>query len=136
MLTNPYVVAIVIPIILLASGAFMKKLVRASPWKRSDFYLGVEFTLAAMTAALVHIFDLVNQSGTATNVSSVTGGQFVGTTVFIIGALFLLFLILSIHQDWEKRDDRPWLQMCVLVGATNLIGAGLLAAFVLFVKGL
>ena len=58
-LINPYFIALGIPVLLLASGAVAKKIIRVSSWQRHDFFLGVEFTLATMSSALIYLFDLI-----------------------------------------------------------------------------
>ena len=136
MFTNPYFIAVGIPFFLLLCGAFAKKLVRGSSWQRKDFYLGVEFTLAAMSSALVYIFDLIKLHATPGIIdTAATMNKIAATATFIASAFFLLLLVLSIHQDWEGRIDRPHAQLLRLGGLANLVGAGLLAIFILVVKG-
>jgi hypothetical protein len=55
-----YVIALVIPIAVLFCGAIARKLVRGTTWKRKDFYLGVELTLAALSSGLLYFFELVH----------------------------------------------------------------------------
>lgn len=135
MLTNPYLIALGIPLILLFCGALAKKLVRGSQWQRSDFFLGVELSLAAMASALVYFFDLAkltqSQAATAASIPQ----KIAATASFLALCFFLLLWVLSTHQDWEKRSQNPNGQLVWLGLIANLIGAGLLAAFVLFVKG-
>jgi hypothetical protein len=135
LLNNPYAIAIGIPVILLLSGALAKKLVRGSDWERFDFFLGVEFTLAAMSSALIYVFDLV-KLGSQPNVGiSSLMSKFAATATFIAVTFFFLLWVLSLHQDWTKRNDNPRGQTIRLGIIANLVGAGLLAAFVLLVKG-
>lgn len=132
---NPYVIAIGIPLLLILCGAFAKKLVRGSTWQRSDFFLGVELSLAAMASAMVYIADLagVMRDGNAT--PATLNQRLAATAAFLAVCFFLLLWILSTHQDWEQRSENPRGQFWWLVVITNLVGAGLLAAFVLLVKG-
>ncbi len=132
---NPYLIALGIPLLLILCGAFAKKLVRGPGWQRSDFFLGVELSLAAMASALVYVFDLskltTNQIDSMASLS-----QKIATTAFFIALCFFLLLwILSTHQDWEKRIQNPRGQLIWLAVIANLVGSGLLAAFVLLVKG-
>lgn len=131
MLTNPYFIALGIPIVLLFSGAVAKKLVRGSTWVRSDFFLGVELALAAMSAALVFLFDL----STGQNTVSPALDKVAATGGFLALCFFLLLWIMSTHQDWEARDEVPRKQIIRLGVLANGIGAGLLVTFVLLVKG-
>lgn len=134
--TNPYLIALGIPIVLLASGAFAKKLVRGSSWERFDFFLGVEFTLAAMSSALIYVFDLVKLGSNNPTLPGTLMNKFAATAAFIALAFFLLLWILSTHQDWQRRNNNPRGQIFWLGVIANAIGAGLLATFVLLVKGI
>lgn len=133
MFTNPYLIALGIPVILLFSGAFAKKLVRGTNWQRSDFFLGVEFTLAAMSSALVNVFDLA-KNGTPLGTAS-GSNRIVASTAFLALCFFLLLWVLSVHQDWEQRSHNRGGQLFWLGVVANLVGAGLLAVFILLIKG-
>jgi len=135
LLNNPYIIALGIPLILMISGALAKKLVRGSKWERFDFFLGVEFTLATMSSALIYIFDLVKLGLQPSVGSSSLMNKLAATASFIALTFFLLLWVLSTHQDWVKRNNNPRGQIIWLGIIANLIGAGLLAAFVLWVKG-
>lgn len=132
MLTNSYLIALGIPIILLLSGAVAKKLVRGSGWKAQDFYLGVETSLAALGAAMVHFFDLQKQQISGAEL----GEQVASTASFLAIAFFLLLWVLSTHQDWEARTQNVNGQYIWLGGVSNLIGILLFATFVMLVKGI
>ncbi|MCX5890310.1 MAG: hypothetical protein NTY36_12750 [Deltaproteobacteria bacterium] len=136
MLTNPYLIALVIPMVLIFSGALAKKLVRGSAWQTSDFFLGKELSLATMASALVYVFDLSKLSMSQSVTVSSLNNKIVATASFLALCFFLLLWILATHQDWEKRSQNPRGQFVWLGIITNLVGAGLLSAFVLFVKGI
>jgi hypothetical protein len=135
-LTNRYLIALGIPMILILSGALAKKLVRGSGWLRSDFFLGVELSLAAMASALVYVFDLAQLSTSPASIASTLPSKIAATASFLALCFFLLLWILSTHQDWERRSQNPRGQTVWLGILANLVGAGLLAAFVLLVKGI
>jgi hypothetical protein len=135
-LTNSYLIAVGIPLILIFCGALAKKLVRGSAWQRTDFFLGVELSLAAMASAFVYVFDLAKLTVQHTGASTSIPQQIAATASFLALCFFLLLWVLSTHQDWEKRSQNPRGQFVWLALIANLIGAGLLATFVLFVKGL
>ena len=104
--------------------------------ERFDFFLGVEFTLAAMSSALIYIFDLVKIGNNSQTGSSLVMNKFAATATFIAITFFLLMWILSTHQDWQRRNNNPKGQILWLGIIANLVGAGLLAAFVLWIKGI
>ena len=134
MLANPYITAIVVPLILILCSAVAKKLVRGSTWQRSDFFLGVELSLAAMAAGLVHFLDLTKPA--MTNAAQLSPQKTTETAVFVAICFFLLLWILSTHQDWEKRPQNARGQVIWLGIISNLVGAGLMVAFILYVKGI
>lgn len=135
MLTNSHLIALGIPLILILCGALAKKLVRGSAWKQSDFYLGVELALTAMGSALVYVFDLSKLAAPQSAATATLPQDIAATASFLALCFFLLLWILSTHQDWEKRSQNPKGQFFWLAIIGNLIGGALLAAFVLFVKG-
>lgn len=134
MLTNSYLIALGIPLILVACGAIAKKLVRGTKWQASDFYLGVELALSSLGSALVHFFDLQKQTMTS-NTQSPPSGDIAATASFLAISFFLLLWILSTHQDWEKKPQNTTGQKIWLLGVTNTVGILLFASFVLLVKG-
>jgi hypothetical protein len=134
-LNNPYLIALGIPLILIACGAFARKLVRGSNWQRSDFFLGVELALAAMASALVYVFDLAKLSSSAQPMDAVAR-KIAATATFLALCFFLLLWVLTTHQDWEKRPHNRMGQIIWLGFLANFVGAALLAAFVLLVKGI
>lgn len=133
MLTNPYIIALVVPIVLILCSAVAKKLVRGSGWQRSDFFLGVELSLAAMAAGLVNLLDLTKPA--LKGVNQLSAQKTAETAVFVAICFFLLLWVLSTHQDWERRPQSPKGQVIWLGVISNVIGAGLMIAFILYVKG-
>jgi hypothetical protein len=125
-----YVVAVGIPLVLIGSGALAKKLVRGSAWIASDFFLGVQLALAAMGSSLIFVSELARVADT-----QMVQSKLLVAGLFIAACFFLLFLVMAVHQDWEKRPQDSKGQMLWLGGLCNLIGVALLAGFVLFVKG-
>jgi hypothetical protein len=114
-----------VPIGVTVLGILAKKLTRNVPWDRSHFYLGTELTLAAFAAALANFGDLfkpvAHPKSIATNIIMVNVGA-----VFIVTVL--LFLVLSLHQDWEPRAiSRPKASIFWLIGVSKMIGFCLLA---------
>lgn len=135
MLTNSYLIAVGIPLILLLCGAIAKKLVRGGGWKYSDFFLGVELALAALGSAMVYFYDL-QKLGAVQASSPVSVSDKIGATAsFLAIAFFLLLWILSTHQDWEGRTQNPQGQIVWLGVISNGVGIALFASFVMLVKG-
>lgn len=132
MLTNAYLIAIAIPLALLACGALLKKIVRGGGWQRRDFFLGAELALAAIGSAMVYLYDLRNtSSGSQTERWS----NVAATASFIVISFFLLLFIMSTHQDWEQRTGNRQGQIIWLGIVCNALGVTLFSSFVLLVKG-
>ena len=108
---------------------------RGSAWLLSDFYLGVELSLAAIALALVYIFDLAKVTGSQKATDPAVSQSIAATASFIALCFFLMLWVLSTHQDWTKRSQNPKGQFIWLGVICNLIGAGLMAVFVFLVKG-
>jgi len=134
MLTNTYLVALGIPLILLLCGAIARKLVRGNGWMKSDFFLGVELALAALGSAMVYYYDL-QKLGAAARGDPAVADKIGATTSFLAIAFFLLLWVLSTHQDWHARTQNPRGQLIWLGFISNFIGIALFAAFVMLVKG-
>jgi len=113
---------------MLLAGACARKLIRGKGWERHDFYLGVEFCLAALSAGLANLSAIAARASDA----SVDTGLALSLMAFFIATCFLLLLIvMSIHQDWAERGGRNRLTEIAWLGLiSNVIGLGLLAAFV------
>lgn len=134
MFTNKYVIAIAIPLALLLAGAVLRKIVRGDGWKREDFFLGVELALSALGTAMVYVYDLT-QPAAAGLMDAATSERMIATTVFMIICLCLLFVVISIHQDWQKRPHNRKGQIVWLGFVCNGVGVSLLLSFILLVKG-
>jgi len=129
-----YVIALAVPLILLFCGAFAKKLVRGTAWERKDFFLGVELTLAAMSSGMLYFFELV-QPAHAAAPTPPSADKVIATAVFVVVCFFLLLLVLSTHQDWEKLPANTKGQFGRLAIMSNSIGIVLICSFALLVKG-
>lgn len=134
MLTNPYVIAVVVPLALIMCGALAKKLVRGSAWSRKDFFLGVELALAAMTAGLINFLDLSKAAAEAK--TQIAPNDVMANGVFVAICFFILLWILATHQDWGEQDSKVTKQVVWLGFVCNAVGAGLVIGFILLVKGI
>ncbi len=113
------------PLLLVLLGVIGKKLVRQTRgWKARDFYLGVELTLAAVSSALLNIFDSLNPDRKEADNHRVLLSNFVVT---VLGMLLFMF-VLSLHRDWESNSQHPKKEAFWLLGVSNMIGFGLLVA--------
>jgi hypothetical protein len=120
-----------LPALLAAFGIFGKKLARGvqGSWKRSDFYLGVEFTLAAVSAALINILDALIKPSSETK--ALERGMLLGNIGVSILGLFLFMFVLTMHQDYENEknvDAARNKELKALAGVCNVIGFGMLVA--------
>jgi hypothetical protein len=122
---SPFFTALTIPVVFIFLGAIAKKLVRAKPWERRDFYLGIELMLTAMSSGFIRLFEL-GQNWTPTSQIDV-----ISTTSFLFAAFALFFVVIVLHQMLESRGIKRRTQIIWLCIISNLIGGGLLATFIL-----
>jgi len=114
-----------VPIVLAMVGIFGKRLPRGlgPGWKRTDFYLGVEFTLAGIGAALVNTAELYFKPNSVWK-DSYKGLSIGNFTVAFFG-LMLFMYVLTMHQEYENEhntgSDRLR-ELRMLAGASNVIG--------------
>ena len=114
-----------IPIVLAIVGIFGKRLPRGigPGWKRADFYLGVEFTLAGIGAALINISDLYFKPGSVWK--DTYKGLSIGNFTVAFFGLMLFMYVLTLHQEYENErnvgTDRSR-EIKMLAGASNVIG--------------
>ncbi len=113
--------------------AFTRKLVRGSGWEKSDFFLGVELALAAITLALVNFIDL--SKDTQKKSTSLDPNTIQSNALFMLIGMGLLLFVLTMHQDWEKKTKSPKGQVFWLGIVCNLFGAFLMISFIILVKG-
>jgi hypothetical protein len=142
LLAQPWFAALAVPTLFLLIGAFGTKIIRADKhWSRADFFLGVKATLAAISAALIYLFELAralvvlpSTQVTPDRVSQL-GTKLLWTAFFLVCSLLLFVAVLSLHQEWESAwgDRRGQIKWLVVIA--NLTGLGLLFSFVLAVKG-
>ena len=143
MLTNEYFVAVGVPFMFLLLGAICRKLVHAGAWKREDFFLGIDLSPTGISSGLIYIFELLstkaNQAGCLTpacvEFRDSVDLRLVADAGFIVVALFCLMGVLTIHQDQERNTTDPKRQLIFLGLLSNLVGATVLAVFILYVKG-
>jgi hypothetical protein len=136
MLTNKYLIAFGIPIVLMLCSAISKKIVRGSAWLASDFYLGVELTFSAFGSAMVYFYELQQTLTKKESNSLNVGYKMTATATFLAISFFLLLIILAIHQDWTGRVQNPKGQHFMLGILCNIIGITLFVLFITLVKGI
>lgn len=112
-----------VPIVLAVVGILGKKLARGKGWRRADFYLGVEFTLAGVAAALASVFDLLLKPGRKPQAID-NELLLLNFLVAFIGMVLFVFVI-SLHQDYEdvnNTGDARKKEIKMLAGASNMLG--------------
>lgn len=138
LLASPYFAALGVPLLLVLVGAAARKLVRGTPWVRRDFYLGIDLALAAFASGLIYIYDVVQlmerEPLTLHSPSAYTYALLVGMGFIIVSTVVLLW-VLALHQDEAQKGLRPVRQFLWLGVVGNMTSGGLLAMFILLVKG-
>ena len=121
--TVAYWGAFVIPLILLAVGAVIQKLVDAKPLKRDHFYMGIDLTVYFLAATMVNFLDIAKEDhGRAAPI--------VWTVILLLSALVMLIIQMGMHQAWQGDEHKCRMQVVILCGIANLLGILLLYGFV------
>ena len=113
-------------------GAVGKAVIRRE-FSRKVWFLGFEAALTALYAGMVYLYDVADNKALRDN----------GLTLKIVAGFlvwsFLIFLIVMLfHMFWEhdeNKNNKPVQQFFILGIVANLLGFGLLMAFVLLVMG-
>ena len=129
-----FVIGLLVPMALAVLGILAKKISRGvrGGWRRADFYLGREFSLAGVATSITSILVVWLKPDRAFQGKAdlaALGENF--TTVFVGFLLFML--IVGMHQDYEDEThtgpERS--RELKLIGfVSNVIGFGLLVASV------
>ena len=135
-LFQPVVTDWVLPIMLLFIAAIGRKLSRAEKgWLAEDFYLGPDLCLAAISAGLLKIFDLLRHLPVPA-IQLVSFEYDVALSAFLIVFTFMMFIyVLSEHRDCIGISHRTLARVRLIVEC-NLIGLACLTAFMLLIKPL
>lgn len=110
--------AFAIPFVLILVSGFTRKIIRGkSPFRPSDFYLGLDLTLAAFSSAAVNILE-INPTGR-------------GNLAWYFVFTFIIFMLqLAIHQEWGGPPASSRKQIILLGFLSNGIGIALLGFFI------
>ncbi|HWB12667.1 MAG TPA: hypothetical protein VG826_25805 [Pirellulales bacterium] len=118
-------------------GALGKGLAREG-WKREDAFLGMEAALSAVSGATIYLIELSRKltelKGSPdgdTEIAEIAQLQ-INSTLFTIIALVAYFGVASFHKIFEK--DNGWKQVVALGIIGNLLGLGILFAFIVLIK--
>jgi len=137
-----FTIGVVIPVVLVGVSGLVKTMVRKS-FEIKDYYLGIDFVLAAMVTAATYGIDLANRSLPGTDEERLDKVLWVLIFGVFAGLLFLILVIT--HQIWETRIDglvapaqlsrRRWEEVSLLL-LSDVVGVACLATFLFLVKGL
>jgi glucan phosphoethanolaminetransferase (alkaline phosphatase superfamily) len=121
---------LLIPVLFLILTGLVKSLVRKDLlW--STFFLGVDATLAALANGIVNIVDEVHETETSKEAAASLGNHMFYTACFLAVAIAVLLTVMTVHQRYENDlgNSRFW-RGFLLGGMSNLLGAGLLGAYI------
>ncbi|HEX6747053.1 MAG TPA: hypothetical protein VF092_07115 [Longimicrobium sp.] len=143
MFANRYFIAVGIPFLLILLGAISRKLIRSTAWEREDFFLGVDLSIAGISSGLIFISELVSKKAESIGCATAACRSFVASVDqkllhdagFLVVALIVFLLVLTIHQDQWRKTGNPRSKLLVLGVFGNVIGVLLLVWFILEVKG-
>lgn len=110
--SNPWLLAegLLVPSAVILIGSFAKKLARGKGWETEDFFFGIELNLSALSGALTL---LINPDG-------INDSQSPRLAIFLAITLFILFVLLSLHQDHKGNKNAQ--EFFWLVVFSNSVG--------------
>jgi hypothetical protein len=121
--TIAYWGAFVIPLILLAVGAIIQKVVDARPFEREHFYMGMDLTIYFLAATMVNFLDIAKEDHGHS-------APIVWTVILMLAALVMLFVQIGMHQAWQGEQHKCRMQIVILCGIANSFGILMLYGFV------
>ena len=121
---------LLIPVLFLLFAGLVKSLVRKEViW--SNFYLGVDATLAALANGIVNIVDGVHEAEHSPQAATAFAEHMFYTSSFLTAAIGALLIVMAVHQRFEVEQGNSRIWRGIMLGAvSNLIGGGLLGAFI------
>jgi hypothetical protein len=124
---------LLIPVFFFAFAGMAKSLVK-NQWVWSNFYLGIDISLAALANGIVNIVDGVHQSEKVLTPNLQLGSQMYYTSICIVAAVGALFGTMGLHQRFDVPCDEPgnrrWKRGILLGVVSNLFGVAVLAMFI------
>ena len=129
-----YIVGLGVPLILAMFGVLGKKIVRGPGWRRTDFYIGVELTLAALANGLVSSCELLKLANGG--LPRRAGLYAVASAIVTLFGFFMFLILLSIHQDKESDEGDLRGKFIWLGLISNVLGLGTLIASTMLIPGL
>jgi hypothetical protein len=119
-----------VPIFISGVTLFAKKLASRERLNRHHFYFGIDQTIAALSIPIVNGIDMLNPKHEVSAITASTWKALLVNGGALLGAIFLLFVVLSLHQDYESKSGtllQPGEIFWVGV-VSNVVGFGLLFA--------
>ena len=113
----------VIPLVLLAVGAWIQKLVDGKPFKREHFYLGLDLTVYFLASAMVNFLDIARKQ-------PMNSMSIVWTVILLLAAIVMLLIQMGLHQSWTVAGKTGRMQVFMLCYFSNGLGLLLLYGFV------
>jgi hypothetical protein len=113
----------VIPLVLLAVGAWIQKLVDGKPFRREHFFLGLDLTVYFLAATMINFLDIAKRPPP-------DGMSIVWTVVLLLTAIVMLLMQMGMHQTWASETKHGGMQIFMLCYFSNFLGIILLYGFV------
>lgn len=106
---------------------------RSGPFRRSDWYQGVELCWASLSLSVLGYYDLAKSYAEASTTNDEIVASLLLNTAFLIASLGATLWVASAHQDLETAPNTSR-QILRLGIECNLLGSILIASFVVFVR--
>ena len=125
---------LMIPVAFFGFTGMVKSLVKNS-WSWSNFYLGIDIALAAMTNGIVNIIDLVHRAE-GKLLDAEFGHAMTFTALSIVIAFAALLSTMGLHQKFDipvegqRNGNRRVARGILLGGVSNLVAGVALGLFI------
>ena len=112
-----------IPLVLLAVGVSIQKLVDGKPFRRDHFYLGLDLTVYFLASTMINFLDIAKAE-------PVVVIKIAWTVVLLLVAIVLLMIQMSMHQRWMGTENNTRMQVFMLCYLANILALAALYGFV------
>jgi hypothetical protein len=134
--SEPYIVALAVPMVFYLVGAFSKKIIRdgssdSSFFVLRDWYLAPDALLVSIGSMLVEVSTLLGKFNSETH-----RGTIRGVVVLLSTSVCAYLIVLALHRHYESADTHSRkVRLFWLVGVANVIALAVMMMWLVAVKG-
>jgi len=117
-----YLVAFVVPLVMVLITPFCKSTAERRPLKVTDWYLAVDFFLAAAATGIINFFERIREfeQGQLTNKHEIII-ILTATPCYFVASFLLLLVFISLHQQYVSSTAGQKSSSAKIVGFGSMI---------------